>query len=145
MRIPIVSTSSNFWLPQHRHIAYATTLEGVVVLKCINNARANEIKLLEFLHQTSMPGNHTIPFAPILSTGNDAVISMLYRQPLDECRAISARIAANLGRQLLEAVQFMHACRVAHRDLKPENVIVDLDRLQLFIIDYDLVAASRPS
>jgi len=47
-------------------------------------------------------------------------------------------MAANLGRQLLEAVQFMHMRGVAHRDLKPENVVVNLDMLQLFIIDYDL-------
>lgn len=110
----------------------------MVVLKCIDNARANEIKLLEFLHQTSTAGNHTIPFTIILSTRNDTIISMPYRQPLNECHAISVHMAANLGRQLLEAVQFMHARRVAHRDLKPENVVVDPDMLQLFIIDYDL-------
>jgi len=69
---------------------------------------------------------------------NDTVISMPYRQPLNECRTISVHTAANFGRQLLEAVQFMHTCGVAHRDLKPENVVVDLGMHQLFIIDYDL-------
>ena len=108
------------------------------MLKCINDARANEIKLLEFLHRISAPDNHTIPFTIILYARNDTVISMPYRQPLHECRAISVHMAANFGRQLLEAVQFMHARRVAHRDLKPENVVVDLDMLRLFIIDYDL-------
>ena len=123
---------------QHQHIAYATTMEGAVVLKCINNARANEIKLLEFLHRTLTPDNHTIPFTIILSTQSDTVISMPYQEPLNECSTLSVHMAANFGRQLLEAVRFMHVQGVAHRDLKPENVVVDLGMHQLFIIDYDL-------
>jgi serine/threonine protein kinase len=107
-------------------------------LKCVNNARANEIKLLEFLHHTSAPNNHTIPFTIILSTQSDTVISMPYKKPLNECNTLSAHMAANFSRQLLEAVQFLHAQRVAHHDLKPENVVADLDMHQLFIIDYDL-------
>lgn len=110
----------------------------MVVLKCVNSADANEVKLLEFLHRTSSPDNHTIPFTTILRTQNDTVISMPYYQPLNKCRAIPAHAAANLGRQLLEAVHFMHVRGVAHRDLKPENVVVDLRAVRLFIIDYDL-------
>ena len=124
--------------PQHRHIAYATTGDVVVVLKCVNNARANEIELLEFLHRTSAPDNHTIPFTIIFSTQSDTVISMPYKNPLNECNTLSVRMVANFSRQLLEAVQFLHAQGVAHRDLKPENVVVDLNKHQLFIIDYDL-------
>ena len=40
--------------------------------------------------------------------------------------------------RLLEAVAFLHAHGVVHRDLKPENVVIDVDLLRLFIIDYDL-------
>jgi len=47
-------------------------------------------------------------------------------------------MVANFGRQLLEAVQFMHGQRVAHCDLKPKNVVADLHTHQLSIIDYDL-------
>jgi serine/threonine protein kinase len=110
----------------------------VVVLKCINNACANEIKLLEFLHHTPTPDNHTILFTIILSTQNATVISMPYQQPLNECNTISVHVVVNFGRQLLEAVQFMHVCGVAHCDLKPENVVIDFGMLQLFIIDYNL-------
>jgi len=110
-------------------------MDGV---KCVNNARANDIKLLEFLHHTSAPDNHTIPFTIILSTQSDTVISMPYKKPLNECNTLSVHMVANFSRQLLEAVQFLHAQGVAHRDLKPENVVVDLDMRQLFIIDYDL-------
>ena len=63
---------------------------------------------------------------------------MPYQQPLNECNTISVHMAVNFGRQLLEAVQFMHVRGVAHRDFKPENVVVHLGMLQLFIIDYDL-------
>ena len=113
-------------------------MEGAVVLKCVNNARSNEIELLEFLHRTLTPGNHTIPFTIILSTQTDTVISTPYQKPLNECRTLSVHVAANFGRQLLEAVHFMHVQGVAHRDLKPENVVVGLELHQLFIIDYDL-------
>ena len=110
----------------------------MAVLKCVNNARANEIKLLGFLHHTLAPDNHTIPFTIILTTQSDTVISMPYKKPLNECNTLSVHMVANFSRQLLEAVQFLHAQGVAHRDLKPENVVVDLDMRQLFIIDYDL-------
>jgi len=122
----------------HQHIAYATTPSEVVVLKCIDNTRAYEIHLLEFLHRISTPNNHTIPFTSVLRTGNDTVISMPYYQPLDKWHPTSASTAAPLGIQLLEAVVFLHAHGVAHRDLKPENVVIDVDLLRLFIIDYDL-------
>ena len=110
----------------------------MVVLKCINNARAYEIHLLEFLHRISTPHNHTIPFTIVLRTDNDTIISMPYYQPLDKWHPTSVRAAALLGTQLLEAVVFLHAQGVAHRDLKPENVVIDVDLLRLFIIDYDL-------
>ena len=110
----------------------------MVVLKCINNARAYEIHLLESLHRISTPDNHTIPFTSVLRTGDDTVISMPYYQPLDKWKPNSAGAAAVLGTQLLEAVAFLHAHGVAHRDLKPENVVIDADLLRLFIIDYDL-------
>ena len=63
---------------------------------------------------------------------------MPYRTPLNECSTLSVSMVANFGRQLLEAVRFMHGQRVAHHDLKPENVVVDLHIHQLSIIDYDL-------
>jgi len=113
-------------------------LQGAVVLKCINKARANEIQLLEYLHRASGPGNHTIPFTTVLSTQTDKVISMPYRTPLNECGTLPVPTVAKFGRQILEAVQFMHGQRIAHRDLKPENVVVDLHKHQLSIIDYDL-------
>jgi len=36
----------------------------------------------------------------------------------------SERDAANIIRQVLEAVEFMHKSKIAHRDLKPENILV---------------------
>ena len=63
---------------------------------------------------------------------------MPHRKPLNECSALSVPIVTDFGRQLVEAVWFMHGQGVAHRDLKPENVVVDLHMHQLSIIDYDL-------
>ena len=59
---------------------------------------------------------------------------MPYRTPLNECSTLSVVMVAHFGRQLLEAVQFLHG----QNDLKPQNVVVDLHTAQLFIIDYDL-------
>jgi serine/threonine protein kinase len=36
----------------------------------------------------------------------------------------SEKNAANVVRQILEAVQFMHSHGIAHRDLKPENILI---------------------
>jgi serine/threonine protein kinase len=110
----------------------------VVVLKCIDKAHANEIEQLAYLHQTRRPNNHIIPFTKIISTQTDLIISMPYQTPLNECSTLSVPMVTDFGRQLLEAVQFMHGQGVVHRDLKPENVVVDLHKHQLFIIDYDL-------
>ena len=85
-----------------------------------------------------MPNNHTIPFTSVLRTDNDTILSMPYYQPLDKWHPTSVCAAALLGTQLLEAVVFLHAQGVVHHDLKPENVVIDVDLLQLFIIDYDL-------
>jgi len=107
-------------------------------LKCIDKAHANEIEQLAYLHQTRRPNNHIIPFTKIISTQTDLIISMPYQTPLNECSTLSVPMVTDFGRQLLEAVQFMHGQGVVHRDLKPENVVVDLHKHQLFIIDYDL-------
>ncbi|XP_059801136.1 triple functional domain protein-like isoform X4 [Hypanus sabinus] len=40
---------------------------------------------------------------------------------------------ASYLRETLEAVQYLHNCRIAHLDIKPENVLVDLSRAKPFI------------
>jgi serine/threonine protein kinase len=128
-----------FEISQHQHIAYATISDRAVVLKFVNNARGgSEINLLEHLHRTSTPDNHTIPFTIVLPAQNGTIIAMPHLDPLNECGSFSVRTTAMLARQLLEAVYFMHTNGVVHRDLKPENVVVDDDELRLFVIDYDL-------
>jgi serine/threonine protein kinase len=128
----------------------------MAVLKCISRARASEIETLEFLYRTPSPHhraqyrtslvttcNHTIPFTRILCTQDDIVISMPYYQPLNKWHTITTDAATDLGRQLLEAVHFMHTRGVAHRDLKPENVVADVATGRLFIIDYGLATRVR--
>jgi len=122
----------------HPHIAYATSREGAFVLKCVRYARVHEIEMLRSLHQASASNNHTISFNVILSTQRNTVIAMPLKEPLSDYNTFSAALAAVFSRQLLEAVQFLHAQGVAHRDLKPANVVVDRNGRKLFIIDYDL-------
>lgn len=63
--------------------------------------------------------------------------------PLDVSDKLPVPIAAELCRQLLLAVHYLHSQNIVHRDLKPENVVVDLKRdsaPQLFVIDFSLAA-----
>eukprot|EP00957_Ditylum_brightwellii_P025969 1963629-Ditylum_brightwellii.AAC.1 len=48
-----------------------------------------------------------------------------------------ARRAKCQGRQIIEAVDFMHSNQIAHRDLKPENVMLD-EHDNIKLIDFGL-------
>jgi len=50
-------------------------------------------------------------------------------------RAVPVVTAVDWGRQLVEALAYLHAHGVVHRDLKPENVIIDSDG-RLHIMDF---------
>jgi serine/threonine protein kinase len=127
-------------MPQHRHITYATKPGQQVVLELVINTRGDEIQILEYLHRTSAPENHTIPFTSVLHTRDGTIIAMPRLKPFSECDSFSVPVRTTfvLARHLLEAACVMHTNGVVHRDLKPENVVVGDDKSQLFVIDYDL-------
>jgi serine/threonine protein kinase len=51
------------------------------------------------------------------ASGGDLLERMVNSGPLTE------RAAADLARQILQALQYMHSKGVLHRDLKPENIL----------------------
>lgn len=67
---------------------------------------------------------------------------------LETARQFSEDVAARFMRQLLMAVQFLHANDVFHRDLKPENLLLsssDLETARLMIADFGLSTLCKPS
>ena len=50
--------------------------------------------------------------------------------------------AIRLGKQILEAIQFMHVNGVCHRDLKPENLLLD-EKHNIKIADFGMAEKTR--
>ena len=61
---------------------------------------------------------------------------------LIEVKQFSERVAANIMRQLLSAINFCHENGIIHRDLKPENILIesnnekDSDFFKIKVIDF---------
>ncbi|XP_040905338.1 serine/threonine-protein kinase pim-2 [Toxotes jaculatrix] len=55
---------------------------------------------------------------------------------ITEREALPEQLALRFFRQIVEALQFMHAHGVVHRDIKDENIVVDMRTLDVKIIDF---------
>jgi tRNA A-37 threonylcarbamoyl transferase component Bud32 len=104
-----------------------------VAIKCINKKTlkkdelqllSREISIMKKLHHKNIVQLHDI-----YETGNDLFLVLelvsggeLFDQ-IVERGSYSEHDAANLIRQILEGVDYMHKHGVVHRDLKPENLL----------------------
>ena len=53
--------------------------------------------------------------------------------------------AANIMRQLLSAISYLHMKNICHKDLKPENILLDTkDGLRIKLIDFGTAAFYKP-
>ncbi|KAF3696336.1 Serine/threonine-protein kinase pim-2 [Channa argus] len=55
---------------------------------------------------------------------------------ITEKGALSEQLALRFFRQIVEALQFVHAHSVVHRDIKDENIVVDTRTMEVKIIDF---------
>ena len=62
---------------------------------------------------------------------------------------LEEREIATIMHQLLEAIQYLHACGITHRDLRPENILVQKNPLteevtRIKIVDFGLSKMTIP-
>ncbi|KAM9855906.1 serine/threonine-protein kinase pim-2 [Aulostomus maculatus] len=62
---------------------------------------------------------------------------------ITERGTLSERLALRFFRQIVEALQFVHAHGVVHRDIKDENIVVDTRTLNIKIVDFGSGAPLR--
>eukprot|EP00906_Rhabdomonas_costata_P001737 RCo002810 len=53
-----------------------------------------------------------------------------------ESGGVTERMAAQLMRQILDALIYLHGNNIVHRDLKPENILICPDTLRIVLIDF---------
>jgi hypothetical protein len=122
--------------PTMRH---ATQPDGTAVVIKLIHARSNELPLLQYLGSITSARNHTIPLLATFNLSVGTFIVIPEATPLDHgfnFGDFHGKVA-DLGRQLVDGVAFLHENGVAHLDIKPGNIIVT-PRSNLYIIDLDI-------
>jgi serine/threonine protein kinase len=117
----------------------ADSKHGLVMLKLLDKA-SDELRILQFLNGIKSGANHVIPLLDFFHYEIGTVVALPIASPLDARDFTGPSVTLDLMYQLLEAVAFIHANRVAHLDLKPRNLLVSHtgDRPRLVMIDFDV-------
>jgi serine/threonine protein kinase len=117
----------------------ADSRHSLVMLKLLDKA-SDELRILQFLNGIKSGANHVIPLLDFFHYDIGTVIALPICSPLDARNFTGSSVSLDLMYQLLEAVAFIHANRVAHLDLKPRNLLVSGtgDRPRLVMIDFDV-------
>ncbi|XP_054643386.1 kalirin isoform X3 [Dunckerocampus dactyliophorus] len=117
-----------------------------VVRKCLNKSTKKEVavkfvskkmqKKEQAAHEADILQHvHNHQLVALLDTYESPTSLMLVLELLEDGRLLDYLVAhdelmeekvAFFMRDILEALQHLHTCRVAHLDLKPENIMVDL-------------------
>jgi len=106
--------------------------EAFAVKIIAKNQSVDEISLLnrEIEIMTNLKHDHIIQLFDVFDEYDNIYLILelvtggeLFDQIIDK-GSYSEQDAANIIKQLLEAVSFMHSHGIAHRDLKPENILV---------------------
>ncbi|YAL82576.1 protein kinase domain-containing protein [Dermacoccaceae bacterium W4C1] len=123
----------------------------VVAAKVLRQSDAGS--LLRFMREQGMRIHHPNVVTPLGWAGEDDRV--LFTMPLvgggavnnlmRDHGALPPRYAAEVMRQLLSALQAVHAAGVVHRDIKPANLLLDAsgtDRPHLWLTDFGVALAT---
>jgi serine/threonine protein kinase len=129
--------------------AYDPQLEREVALKVPRAGTLDSRQRVErFLREAKAVGRLRHPhIVPVYDAGRDGELyyiasAFIPGRPLSETipgRGMEPHMAAQLVRELAEAVAYAHAQGVVHRDIKPANVMID-ERGEPHLMDFGLAA-----
>ncbi len=145
----------------NRRVAIKTIPAIVMEDRRLRRALEDEAKLVMDLHHERVRAVHTLEEDP--AVGNYVVMELVEGLSLDDALAdrdggkLTAEEAAEVGRQVCEAVEYAHGKGVIHRDLKPKNLFLqgvtaadvakplDPKRIRVKVMDFGLGVRVRDS
>lgn len=146
--------------PEWKHVAIKKTRPNALDLRGGRQFRTygdllrhcQEVKTLVRLQEGGSPSMSPVLFLyEIFWTGHDMyMVSELLGQELDdwrtECEVFTERMAIDICRTILKAIDFMHSRGVVHRDIKLQNILFreDGDFSTLKVVDFGLARVLEP-
>ncbi|KAJ3252118.1 Protein kinase [Borealophlyctis nickersoniae] len=120
-------------LAVHRVIGEKVALKSLSKPTLSTHPGTTERVFREILLTSHLRHPHIVPLLQVIDTPTDIHLVLEYQPGGDLFERVEKSEggkmveveARRVMRQVVEGVQYGHACGVAHRDLKPENLLID--------------------
>lgn len=136
---------TNQFTMKHPRVALALKTEGgvssKVMIKYLEGTETREKAINErlILRKPKTRDCHIIPILNFISLGMaDILVMEMIPGTLEDVNTWDFEMVHTLTLQLLEGVSFLHYNGIAHCDLKPQNILVNSNKVSLYIADFSL-------